>query len=362
MGLLLTLLLFSCSTPSPKGALQPIQTARIHEEGNHVLHGLPISIQLLSDSLAGIHFDATRYTVYNYYTGRMVSSLLLDSSVLPDLLLQARAYYPHDYQLMSMQEGREIGVPVLSVDGVFYSKEKQQYFLFISAAFAVDTFIDVRGVKEPATATHHVCYVAVLNRHFAITSRYTILRGENVAPAFLFGGLLQEDRLLVPNIELEHIDTPGFGMLCSVALEQDRGRISSIPVPFDYRTRLQRKNHIFDQVSFADVDGNSYYVSDGCRILHCRDSVFRSIYAMDTNEHVYNLYYNHTRNLLYINTRFGEQALGSKVFTLDTAGKSLSLIDSSHTERSVDFINDSLILSIHKTPDEEHYAFSLYNY
>lgn len=361
-GLLLALLFSSCNAPSPKGALQLLQTARIREAGNHVLHGLPISIQLLDDSLAGIRFDATRYTVYNYYTGNIVSSLALDSSILPELLQQARTHYPHNYQLMGLQEGREIGVPVLSVEGAFYSNEKQQYFLFISAAFAVDTFIEVRGVREPATATHQVCYVAVLNRHLSNTGRYSILRSENVGPAFLFGGLVLGDRLLVPNIELAHIDTPGYGMLCGIALEQGRGLVSSVPVPFDYRTRTQRKNHIFDQVSFAGIDGSAYYVSDGCRILHCRDSVFRCVYSMDSNEHVYNLYYNHTRNLLYVNTRFGESARGSKVFALDTAAKSLSLIDSSSAERSVDFISDSLVLSIHKTPDDEHYAFSLYRY
>lgn len=353
-------MLFSCNTP--KGALQEVHSVRIREAGNHILHGLPISIQLLGDSLAGIHFDATRYTIYNYYTGRIVSSLALDSTVLPDLLRQARAHALRDYKLMSVQEGRETGIPVLSVEGVFYNREKQQDYIIITAAFAADTFIEVRGATEPALAAHHIYYVAGLNRHFTATSKYTILKCGNMAPAFLFGGLIQGDRLLVPNIELAHIDSPGYGMLCSIALQQDRGRVSNIPVSLDQRLRAQRKNNILGQVSFANADGRAYYVSDGNRILYCTGDTFRNRYSMDSNEHVYNLYYNRSRHLLYINTRFGESASGSKIFTLDTAAGRLNLIDASGSERSVDFINDSLILSIHKTPDNEHYAFSLYRY
>ncbi|MBL7713566.1 MAG: hypothetical protein JNL13_13925 [Chitinophagaceae bacterium] len=339
-----------------------LQTTRIHEAGNHVLHGLPISIQLLEDSLAGIHFDATRYTIYNYYTGRIVSSLALDSNLLPGLLRQARVAAPRDYQLMSVQEGREAGIPVLSVEGVFYNREKQQYYIIINAAFATDTFIEVRGVTEPATAAHHVYYVAGLNRHFTASSAYTVLKCGNMAPAFLFGGLVQENRLLVPDVELAHIDSPGHGMLCSIALQEEPGRVSSVPVPFDRRSRAQRKRHLFDQMSFAGGNGRAYYVSDGKRIIYCKDNTFRNRYSVDSSEHVYNLYYNRSRHLLYINTRFGESASGSKIFTLDTAAGSLNLIDASGPERSVDFINDSLILSIHKTPDDEHYAFSLYRY
>jgi hypothetical protein len=361
---LLFLALPACKSTTPGSGLKLVSEAKIEEEGNNVLHGLPLSMQLLDDSLVGIRLDASRYNIYNYYTGKIVNSPLPDSNILPELLQQARAYSSRDYQLLSLREGREIGEPVLSAEGVFYNKEERQYYLFFTASFIVDTFITVKGVQEPAAATHRVYYVARLDRHFRVRGGYSLLKPGYLAPAFLFGGLMLQDRLLVPNVGLSHIDTPGYGMLCGIGLKQGFGIVESIPVPFDGRSKAQRKNHILEKVSFAGIDGQAYYISDGRRILYCKDAQFETVYTLDSNEHVYNLYYNHSRDLLYIHTCFGEPAdlKGSKMFSLNVPGKKPGLVDSSSKIRYLDFISNTQVLAVCKNSSDESYTFSLYAY
>jgi hypothetical protein len=364
--IILITFVLSCTNPknSKKSTIKLVKKTAIEEKGNNVLHHIPLSVQFLGDSLLCIKLNATRFNIYNYYTGSIVKSIELDSNILPKLLSQACANSSRKYRLMSMQEYKEIGIPALTVENAFYKKQEQQLYLFFTASFSIDTFIMIKGVKEPAIASQPLCYVTTLDQNYINSNKYTLLEFSNIGPAFLYGGLMLKDKLVVPNIELEHIGKSGFGMLCAIGLGQECGTVKSIAMPFDKRSIEQRKRHILEKVSFADIDGQSYYVSDGKRIVHCTDSIFTILYSMDDNEHVYNLYYNHTDKQLYINTRFGDQSdlKGSKIFALNISDKKIKLVDSNSKINSIDFVNDSTILSISENDATRAYEFLLYKY
>ncbi|MBL7713569.1 MAG: hypothetical protein JNL13_13940 [Chitinophagaceae bacterium] len=344
--------------------LKLLHEAALEQDSNSVVHHLPPCLPLLGDSLVCMKLSATNFTVYNYFTGRILQRLSVDTLALPGLLAKVQEKINPKYTLITAQQSKEVGATRTRIESIVYNKEQGKYFLFFDAAFCLDSPMVYKGKSEPFNWISSVPFVTILDAQRNGTNQYVLLDYGASSPNFSYGGFLIGDKVIVPNYAPERAVKRGFGMLCSIDLADTGYLIRDLNLPFDERMlNLQRQNRT-EKVCFAAADGVSYYLAIGNKVLYSKDGLFQEVYRMDTSENIYELYFNRSRKLLFLNTfsRDNNKMKGIRVFSLDLETKALNTFYSGAETAVVQFINDSALLKLSENADQQKYEFAVYTY
>lgn len=119
-----------------------------------------------------------------------------------------------------------------------------------------------------------------------------------------------------------------------------------------------------EKVCFSAADSVSYYLAFGNRVLYSKDGLFQEVYRMDSSENIYELYFNRSRNLLFLNTfsRDDNKMNGTRVFSLDLQTQVLKSVYSGAETSAVQFIDDSALLKLSENAEQQKYEFAVYKY